>query len=256
MLLKIKTLPPLVDTHSHILPGVDDGARNLDDALLLLKEAVKDGVMIQVLTPHIHARRYDNTRQSLLDRFREFRDKVHEARIAIELHLAGEVRICPEIPEMLDAEQIPWLGSWNGYRTFLLELPLNSIPAGSDKLVEWLRHQGVLPIIVHPERNAEIQAKPNKLRPFIELGCPIQITAASLLGRFGVAANKVACELLLADQVDTIASDCHNLRYRPPILSQGVKQAAKLIGHAKAVRLAVDRPLELMGAEAPSRDAL
>lgn len=214
---------------------------------MLLRKAVKDGVMIQVLTPHIHVGRYANTPQSIQGKFQEFCDRVADTRIHIELRLAGEVRICAEIPEMLDADHIPWLGNWNGQKTFLLELPLNSIPAGSVKLVQWLRQQRILPIIVHPERNAEIQAKPEKLRPFTEAGCPIQITAASLLGRFGITANKVACDLLLSNQVDIIASDCHNLKYRPPILSQGVKQAIKIIGHAKAVHMAVGRPLELMG---------
>ena len=90
----------MADMHSHILPGVDDGARTLDDALKLLRMAVKDGVKSQILTPHIHLRRYKNTRQSLEKQFREFCEIVEQANIPIELHLSAEVRICYEIMQM------------------------------------------------------------------------------------------------------------------------------------------------------------
>ncbi len=247
MLRRTSFPPPMVDMHSHLLPGVDDGASNLGDALAMLQMAVKDGVMMQVLTPHVHPRRYpENSRERLAERFQEFHEAVRAANIPIDLHLAGEVRIGPEVREMVEQDRIPWLGEWGGHKTFLLEFPMNSVPVGSENLVHWLRKAGTLPIIVHPERNLAFQKFPEKLQPFLELDCPLQITAGSLIGRFGRPAQKLATCLLQEDRVSAIASDAHNLRYRPPNLSKGVKAAAKLIGKSRAAELVTSDVFDLL----------
>lgn len=237
----------MIDMHSHILPAVDDGVSNLKDALAMLRLAVKDGVMEQVLTPHIHQARYERNNVERLGRkFREFRDIVEDQGIPIDLHLAGEVRIGPEVRELVENDQIPWLGEWNGHKTFLLEFPSNSVPVGSDNLVRWLRNAGTLPIIVHPERNPVFQKFPEKLTPFLQMDCPLQITAGSLLGRFGRPAQKLAVQLLKEDRVTAIASDAHNLKYRPPNLGKGVKAAAKHIGRERAATLVTSSVFDLL----------
>jgi len=239
--------PPMVDMHSHLLPAVDDGVRTPQEAVQLLKMAVKDGVMMQVLTPHLHPHRYPaNTRARLQKRFEEFRDLVRSLGIPIDLHLAAEVRIGPEVRELVESDAIPWLGEWAGYKTFLLEFPLRSLPEGSERLVHWLRKAGTLPIIVHPERNLVFQKHPEKLQPFLDLDCPLQITAGSLAGHFGRPAQKLAARLLKEDLVSAIASDAHNLRYRPPNLSRGVRAAAKLIGKKRAAELVTSDVFDLL----------
>ncbi len=247
MLQRTTFPPPMVDMHSHLLPGVDDGAGTLDDALAMLRMAAKDGVMMQVLTPHVHQRRYpDNTRERLEEKFREFQQIARDLSIPIDLHLAGEVRIGPEVRELVEQDRIPWLGEWGGHKTFLLEFPMNSVPVGSENLVHWLRRAGTLPIIVHPERNLVFQKHPEKLQPFLEMDCPLQITAGSLTGRFGRPAQKLASQLLSEDRVSAIASDAHNLRYRPPNLSKGVKAAAKLVGRQRAAELVTSDVFDLL----------
>ena len=236
----------MADMHSHILPGVDDGAGTHEDALKLLRMAVKGGVMVQILTPHIDQQRYKNTRESLENRFRELCDIVMQARIPIELHLAAEVSICQEIMPMVDADSIPWLGSWNGQKTFLLELPPNSIPVGTDNLIYWLRKQNILPVIAHPERNRVFQKHPDKLQPLLDMGCPLQVTAGSITGRFGPNSKRLAIKLLKEDKVSVLASDCHNLNNRPPNLSQGAKAAAKLVGKTKAIEMVTSNVFDLM----------
>jgi protein-tyrosine phosphatase len=236
----------MADMHSHILPGVDDGAANLEAALEMLWKAVKDGVMIQVLTPHIDQQRYKNTRRSLETRFWEFHDIVMDARIPIELHLAAEIRICHEIMQMVDNDEIPWLGSWNGEKTFLLEFPQNTIPARSENLIQWLRRERILPVIAHPERNYVFQKHPEKLIPFIDADCPLQVTAGSLVGRFGKSAQKLVISLLKEGKVKVIASDCHNLRYRPPNLSLGVKAATKLVGKTTTTEMVTSNVFDLI----------
>ncbi len=236
----------MIDIHSHILPNVDDGAQSFDDALEMLRIAAQDGVIRQVLTPHIQINRFDNNLQQLTKLFNLFCKIVATENINIKLHLAAEVRITPDIMTMVENNSLPWLGTWDEQKCFLLELPTNEIPAGSINLIHWLRSKQIMPIIVHPERNKAFQKTPDKLQTFIDAGCLLQITSSSISGGFGRQAKKLAIELLNDDKVDLIASDCHNLKYRPPNLSDGINAAGKLIGHSHAETLARPAALNLL----------
>jgi protein-tyrosine phosphatase len=235
----------MIDIHSHILPGIDDGARSLDEALSMLRMAIDGGVTTQVLTPHIHMGRFDNTKQAIEQRFNVFRDKVNGANLPIKLLLGAELRIGPEIMALAAADAIPCLGEVDGKKTFLLEFPRNEIPFGSDNLVRWLLNKDYLPIIVHPERNSTFLHHRDKLQVFIDLGCPLQITASSLTGKFGANVQQMAEELLVAGKVSVIASDCHNLKGRSPDLFAGFNHAKSLIGQHKATALVNDMPKAL-----------
>jgi protein-tyrosine phosphatase len=227
----------MIDIHSHILPGIDDGARCLDESLSMLRMAIDQGVTTQVLTPHIHMGRYDNTKQAIEERFTVFRDKVNGANLPIKLLLGAELRIGPEIMSLVVSDGIPCLGEVDGKKTFLLEFPRNEIPFGSDNLVHWLLNKDYLPIIVHPERNSTFLHHREKLQMFMDLGCPLQITASSLTGNFGADVQQMAEELLIAGQVSAIASDCHNQKGRSPDLLMGYQHAALLIGEKQAKQL-------------------
>ncbi|WP_198560100.1 tyrosine-protein phosphatase [Colwellia sp. Bg11-28] len=208
----------LIDIHSHILPCVDDGARTNTEALEMLRMAVDGGVTTQILTPHIHMGRFENNKNDLEQRFIQFRDSVDKANIRVKLQLGAEVRIGPEVMMLVNNNLIPWMGEYQGKKTFLLEFPRLDIPFGSDNLVKWLLAKNCLPIIVHPERNSTFLNQRHKLQPFIDLGCPLQLTACSLTGKFGKEVQKMSEELLEANQVAAIASDCHNLKGRMPDL--------------------------------------
>lgn len=229
-----------------MLPNVDDGAQSLDDALEMLRIAAQDGVTNQVLTPHIQTNRFDNNLQQLSKLFDLFCKEVATENIPIKLHLAAEVRIGPEIMQMVETNTLPWLGTWHGENCFLLELPPGDIPAGSINLIHWLRNRRITPIIVHPERIKGIQNTPSKLQPFLDCGCPIQITSSSMTGRFGKKAKQLATELIENGKAEIMASDCHNLKYRPPNLSDGINAARKIIGHSHAEKLAKPTALKLL----------
>jgi protein-tyrosine phosphatase len=232
----------MIDIHSHILPGIDDGARSLDEALSMLRMAIEQGVTTQVLTPHIHIGRYDNTKQDIEERFKVFSEQVDATNLPIKLLLGAELRIGPEIMALVAADAIPCLGEVEGKRTFLLEFPRNEISFGSDNLVRWLLAKNYLPVIVHPERNSTFLHHREKLKVFIDLGCPLQITASSLSGKFGAEAQQMAEELLIAGEVSVIASDCHNLKGRSPDLLAGYEHAKSLIGHQAALSLVNGNP--------------
>ncbi|WP_077342087.1 tyrosine-protein phosphatase [Pseudocolwellia agarivorans] len=235
----------MIDIHSHILPGIDDGARSLDEALDMLRIAIDQGVTTQVLTPHIHMGRFNNTKQHIEQEFTKFKEQVNAANLPIKLLLGAELRIGPEIMQLINTDSVPWLGEVDSQRTFLLEFPRTEVPFGSDNLVRWLLSKNCLPIIVHPERNSTFLHNRDKLQTFIDLGCPLQITASSLTGKFGADVQQMTEELLEADEVSAIASDCHNLKGRSPDLFAGVEQAKTIIGNEKANLLVTNSPAKL-----------
>ena len=237
----------MIDMHSHILPGVDDGAQDNEQALQMLAIAVEDGVSIQILTPHIQPGIYNNTLSSLNEQLIPFKQAVRERGIDIELRLAAELRIGPEIMSMVQSNAVPWLGMWKGRRVFLMEFPHNQVPAGAINLIQWLLKHNALPMIAHPERNLELQGDICKLEPFLDAGCLVQVTARSLAGGFGAEAHRAAIELLRAGKITLLATDCHNLAYRPPDLSSGYKAAAEIVGEQAARVLVDDNPRSLLG---------
>jgi protein-tyrosine phosphatase len=236
----------MIDIHSHILPNIDDGARSLDEALNMLKMAIDDGVTTQVLTPHIHIGRFDNTKAHIIKTFEIFQEQVDSANLPIKLLLGAEVRIGPELMPLVMNDAIPCLGEVDDKKTFLLEFPRQDIPFGSDNLVRWLLAKNYLPIIVHPERNSSFLRNRHKLQIFLDLGCPIQLTASSLTGKFGGDVRQMSEELLIAGKVSAIASDCHNLKGRTPDLLKGYEVAKTIIGKKEARDLVSSSPYKLV----------
>jgi protein-tyrosine phosphatase len=236
----------MIDIHSHILPGVDDGARTLDEALDMLRMAVDTGVTTQVLTPHIHFGRFENQKADLEQRFAIFQDQVDDANIKIGLQLGSEVRISSEIMQLVAQDAIPTLGVYNGKKTFLLEFPRIEVPVGYENLVKWLINKHYLPIIVHPERNQTFVRHPQKLNVLTDMGCPLQITASSLTGLFGDEAQQNAELLLQEGRVSAIASDCHNLKGRKPNLIEGVIAAQLLVGATQTEATVTSVPSQLI----------
>jgi protein-tyrosine phosphatase len=232
----------MIDLHSHVLPGIDDGARDLSEARAMLECAVADGIALQVLTPHLHPHRYGNSPARLHSAFTAFRAALGDEAPRIELRQAAEVRASTEIISLVERDEVPWLGEWSGERVLLLEFPYNNLPLGSAKLVEWLRDRSIRPLIAHPERTLELQRAPEKLRPFVEAGCLLQLTAGSLTGVFGVPAYRLAVALLEQGCVTVLASDCHNMQDRSPLLSPGVAAAAGIIGTEAARDLVTKNP--------------
>jgi protein-tyrosine phosphatase len=237
----------MIDLHCHILWGVDDGAQTLDEALALARHAVEDGIVACVLTPHVHPGRYENTRRQLEPQVEAFRLALAEANIPLKVKLGGEVRLSMESLELLLDGDVPFLGEVDGYRIMLLEFPHQSIPVGSLQFVDKLLQMKIRPLIAHPERNKSIMAEPDRLLPYLDRGCGLQLTAGSLVGRFGEVSREIARRMLENAWVEVIATDTHNLRHRPPQLKEGFIAAAEIVGEAKARQFVQTRPAQILG---------
>ena len=237
----------MIDIHNHLLPGIDDGARTIEDSLALARIAAADGITHMVCTPHIQPGTYDNNLKTISTAFDLFAAAIQEQKIQLQLAMAAEVRICPEILPMIASGNIPMFISSDGSKTMLLEFPHSHIPLGSDKMVRWLREQGIDVLIAHPERNKEMMANIDKLIPFIRLGCKLQITSASVAAKFGDAPRNSAVQLLQRGWVTLLATDAHNVSHRPPGLEQGRKAAEAIIGLPRSNELVNDAPWSLVG---------
>jgi protein-tyrosine phosphatase len=237
----------MIDIHCHLIPGIDDGAPNPEAALELARALVQDGVTHAVCTPHVYPGRFNNRRSSIKTQFDALRDLLDAAGIELGLGFAGEVRLAVEILQLLDMDEIPFMGTLpNGDRTMLLELPDAQIPVGSDRFVEKLRQLKVVPVIAHPERNKAVMADPGRIAPFVDMGCRLQLTSGSLIGSFGERAKLTSKRLLDAGWVHAVASDAHNLGGRKPCMAKAHAWLTQRYGSTIAQRLTVQGPAELI----------
>ena len=237
----------MIDLHCHFLPGIDDGPETLAEALALARAAVTDGITHSVLTSHVNPERYPNQRSSLELAVAGFTAELARANIALDVRIGGEARLCPELIELVAADQVPFLGEVDGYRILLLEFPHQMIPLGSLAFIRSLLKRKIRPLIAHPERNKTIMAKPDKVREFTEAGCWLQLTGGSLVGRFGPQAEQAAFALIDAGWNCVAATDAHSLPNRPPFLSEARSALGKRYGESVAHSMVYEKPAQILG---------
>lgn len=237
----------MIDLHSHILPGIDDGPQTLEQSLALVRAAAANGITHMVATPHIHPGRYPNTSKSIRQAFRDFLVSLPvNEDLGIQFALAAEVRVSDELIYLASANQLPALGYWDGDLLVLLEMPHSHIPAGLVKLLDWLSRQNIRPLIAHPERNKDIIRDIEQIKPLVDAGCLFQVTAGALVGQFGEPARKRAEEILKRGLATVLATDTHHLQRRPPNLAEGRRAAERIIGENSAWALVQDNPAKIV----------
>lgn len=177
----------MIDLHCHFLPGVDDGARTMGEALALARESVANGITTAVLTPHVYPGVFDNTLSRLMPVFVQFKAALAAAGIPLTIHLGAEVRIHPDVFDLLAIDELPVLGGLGKDRVVLLEFPDGQIPPGAETACRLFADRGIRWLIAHPERNKDVMRDPLRLKPFLDAGCLTQVTAACVVGRFRAA---------------------------------------------------------------------
>ncbi|MEC4747779.1 CpsB/CapC family capsule biosynthesis tyrosine phosphatase [Methylomicrobium sp. Wu6] len=223
----------MIDLHCHMLPGIDDGPKTMEQALEMARFAVDHGTRRCVLTPHIKPGCYDNDIENIRRVFEAFQNRLAGENIPLQVGMAAEVRVCAELPGLINQGRIPFLGRWQGMRLILLEFPHDQIPVGADKLIDWLIGRDILPLIAHPERNQGVMRHPEKIKPFVSRGCLLQITADSVTGLFGEVSQQLALSFIRKDMAMLIATDAHNLYKRRPTLKAAHDMLLPIIGGDK-----------------------
>jgi protein-tyrosine phosphatase len=230
----------MIDIHSHILPGLDDGAISLEESLAMARCAAADGIRTMVATPHVITGLYPNSRETILEAVAKLQRTFLENEIELSILPGAEYYLEPDLPERMSRGELLTINDGGHY--LLVELPAFFVAGYPAQVLYELQAQGVTPIIAHPERNAGFAAEPDLLHELVSHGALIQITAGSLAGLLGSAAEATARRLLKQGCVHFIASDAHSSRERAPVLTPAVREAVRLAGEEEAQSLVAGNP--------------
>lgn len=199
----------MVDIHCHILPGVDDGPENMEEALEMARKAVRCGVTDLVATSHF---RGDGQDCALLQsRFRQLSEALEQEGIPLKLHPGAEILCLEQTGEVARAGKLPTIGD-TGY--VLCEFCFDNSYDFMDMVLEDISNAGYRPIIAHPERYHAIRQNPGRIRSWVRRGYIIQVNKGSVLGTFGPGVRAAARQLLNMGFVHVLASDAHSAQRR------------------------------------------
>ncbi|MDH3628668.1 MAG: capsular biosynthesis protein [Acidobacteriota bacterium] len=239
----------MIDLHTHILPGIDDGVKTEDDAVEFARVAYDDGTRTIVATPHCKEGFFFNQREAILEGVSSLRQRLEREGIDMTLLPGAEVHLCPDIPERVKDGRAPTLAD-NGV-TVLLELSLSQYPVDLENVIFQLQLAGLVILLAHPERIRFFQDDISRYESVVRLGAWGQITSGSIEGRFGSTAQSFSEKLLSRGLVHVIASDGHNTRGRPPCMAESVALAARWTGEERARAMAFDAPQQLLEGRSP-----
>jgi len=201
----------MIDLHSHFLYGVDDGPSTIKDSFELLKQAEQAGITQILATPHYTDRSTERDRATIFEIFKEIKKRLPEYDLHLEIQLAAEVYHSPEMLNWLDQS---WLLIGSKQHYLLFDIPMQMPPPDLAETIFQLGRRKVIPILAHPERNGEVQKKPQLLAEWIRLGCIMQMDAGSLTGKFGRRCQRTSRQLLNDGLIHLIASDAHDCTER------------------------------------------
>lgn len=207
----------MIDIHAHILPGMDDGAEDLQDALEMAKIAVENGITVMVATPHCNIPGvYDNYfDRRFADIYKRVRSALEDHEIPLKLLPGMEVFATPDLPELLEQRKILTI---NGSKYLLVEFSFEEDLQYVESILDSILGAGLRPIVAHAERYECVQKNLFVLEKWKKRGILIQVNKGSLTGRFGKFSYNAAHSMMQKRQVDVIASDCHSPHYRTPVM--------------------------------------
>lgn len=218
----------MIDLHCHLLPNIDDGSCSWEESLDMVRIAHEDGIRGIVTTPHwIEGTNWTPATGVVRDMVSEMNQRIEDAGMDFKVYPGMEVGITADLTGLIERDRILTLAEGD---YLLLEVPFHSLPLGITEIVSQLRSIDKLAVLAHPERNRELQYKPSNIMEYVDAGALIQVTAGSLAGDFGQSARKCAIEFAKMGALDFVSSDAHSVRYRKPIVSEGLKALEKAVG--------------------------
>ncbi len=227
----------MVDIHCHILPGLDDGAESFEVSLAMAEMAIADGITHVVGTPHASSM-YAFDPEAIKRVRAELQEKVGD-----RLQLATGCDFHLSFENLQDIASNTAKYTINQKNYLLVEFADFAIPPSMDDTLHQLHLLGLSIVITHPERNRLICTHQDRLRRWLHRGCYVQVTAQSILGKFGQRAQKYALQWLDEDMVHFVASDAHNTDRRPLRLREAYDAVSERRGEELAQALFHDNPL-------------
>ena len=227
----------MIDIHCHILPGVDDGPADMTESIRMARIAAADGITTIVATPHLKER--IDTSEIISAGVDELNGHLAAHKIPVKILRGADINVMLTIPTLRDY-------TINGTQYLLFEFPHTHMPGNTGQIIFNVMKVGLHPIITHPERNPSVIRDPDIIIDLRDTGPLIQITAGSLTGQFGPESRECAIYLLRKGAVDFIATDAHSAGDRPPVLSEGLRVAEKIVGREHASLLVEANPLAII----------
>jgi protein-tyrosine phosphatase len=234
----------MIDLHAHIIPGVDDGARDSDIALRMLRQAYDHGITTVCATPHICGRFDPELEKRIISSFELLKRKVSENKIKIDLVIGSEIHVQQDIQKL----KKHFFFTYNDNKKYLLlELPLGIFPPDLENMIFNLRMDDFVPIIAHPERNIAADSDFSKIERLNQLGALFQVNAGSLLGYAGKGLKKIAEKLIQNELATLVASDAHDCKFRSfKALAYVLPRIHRLLGKEGAYKLIYENPKRII----------
>jgi len=240
----------MIDLHCHILPGIDDGAADSSVSLEMARAFAADGVSVVACTPHILPGLYHNTGPHIREATAHLQMAINHEGIPLTLVTGADNHV---VPDFVAGLQSGHLLSISDTRYVLVEPPHHVAPARLDELFFNIQVAGYVPILTHPERFSWIKQHYATVVKLARAGVWMQITAGSLTGAFGRSPKYWSERMLSEGLVHIVATDAHDMKHRPPILSHGYQAAAKLVGNEEAFHLVATRPQGILNNISPDQ---
>jgi protein-tyrosine phosphatase len=234
----------MIDLHSHILPGLDDGADNWQKSIAMARVACEDGITGIVCTPHWVPGKYENQRAQIIAAVLEFKKQIAEQEIPLNIYPGAELRLDIRLPEKIAAGELITINDTGVY--VLIELPEESIPDNLEDFLWNLALKNIKPIISHVERHPLLHKNPERLFRWVEMGILTQLTAASMLEQFTAEIRDFSLMLLEHRLVHMLVTDSHGLHLRSPKLFAGYEVVKNIIGEEAAHRMVYDMPKDII----------
>ena len=233
----------LIDLHAHILPGIDDGAQTIDEALKIARAARKAGFCAIAATPHRLEGVYDVSEETVIDAFEKLQNAIKKEGVDITLYRGAEYYLDDRFLPLLEQGKMVGLG---GSKTLLCELPMMRIPPYFADFAFRMRLKGYTPLLAHPERYNDIVRKPKRARELVEKGFLLQVNLGSFSGLYGRTVRKTARFLIEDGLVTVAASDVHAPKYTEKIYDQGMNDLVKFVGEQAFKELSILGPQRLL----------
>ncbi len=195
-----------VDMHSHLIPGVDDGAPEVEDAIVLIRGMEELGYQKIITTPHIYKEYYPNTRKTLEEGFERLQKGLEGQQLKVDLEYAAEYFLDDHFQELLEKKELLTFAD----NRVLVEMSFFGAPPNLYELLFEVQTQGYKPILAHPERYTYYGKNTDKYEKLKDHGCWLQVNLLSLVGHYGPEVQKNAQNLLKAGLVDLLGTDLHN----------------------------------------------
>ncbi len=229
----------MIDLHCHILPGLDDGARSLDESLAMARISAGENVTTVVATPHLFRGNFDPPEISSIEvRRQELSRALAENSIPVEIKTGAEVHISHNLIDEVRTNRRNLV--INGSSYMFIEFPSAHIFPGVKNLIFELMSEGITPIIAHPERNYGFAQNPRLLYELVQMGVLAQANGGSLTGLYGRGVAKTVVRFLTSNLIHFLASDGHHSKYIPPRLAEAVRRVEAVAGKDGCARCLVD----------------